>query len=328
MTTTHTLYSASSLDRLALCPPSARLGKDIPDTSSKDAMRGTRIHELGEMLLNGENVDIPGIDADELNIAKGYAEYVWEVAGEEGVIYVEESFHDALSIYHPDLGGTGDAVVVYKNNLHIIDLKSGKSPVSAKENKQMLTYGLGAIEKHGWDKFESVHLHIYQPGNISKESYPVKRLGDWARELIQIAKRADDPFEKPNPSAKGCYFCKAKSVCPAIQEQAVESAKLDFQENNLEQLLDQAEIAILWGESIKEKAKEAIINGTPAGHWHLKNGRRMVSYKDKTGAEAYFAGNPQAFEIKSPSALKKAGYEIPEQYLEEKISAPSLIRKD
>jgi hypothetical protein len=108
----------------------------------------------------------------------------------------------------------------------------------------------------------------------------------------------------------------------------VESAKLDFQENNLEQLLDQAEIAILWGESIKEKAKEAIINGTPAGHWYLKNGRRMVSYKDKVGAEAYFAGNPQAFEIKSPSALKKAGYEIPEQYLEEKISAPSLVRKD
>lgn len=328
MTTTHTLYSASSLDRLALCPPSARLGKDIPDRSSKDAERGTRIHELGEMLLNGEDVSIPGIDADELKIAMDYAEYVWEVAGEEGIIYVEESFHEPLAIYHHHLGGTGDAVVLHGRDLHIIDLKTGKSPVSAKENKQMLTYGLGAIEKHGWERFDNVHLHIYQPGNISKESYPVKRLGDWARELVEIAKRADDPFEKPNPTAKGCFFCKAKTVCPAIQEKAVESAKQDFADNNLEKLLDDAKLAMTWAEAIMEQAKEQIANGADAGHWYLKAGRKMVSYKDKTGAEAYFAGNPNVFELKSPSALKKAGYEIPEQYLEEKVSAPSLVRKD
>lgn len=328
MTTTHTLYSASSLDRLALCPPSARLGKDIPDTTSVHAEKGTRIHELGEMLLNGESVDIVGIDTDELQMATAYAEYVWEVAGETGTIFVEESFHDTLAFYHPDLGGTADAVVIIGDEIHIIDLKTGKSPVLAMENKQMLTYALGAVKKHGIEKFAVVHLHIYQPGNISHIEYPTSRIKDWAVELIKIAARADDPFEKPNPTAKGCFFCKAKAVCPAIHDKAIENAKQDFQENNLEKLLDDAKLAITWAESIQEQAKQLILDGKDAGKWYLKNGRKMVSYKDKVGAEAYFAENPQAFELKSPSALKKIGYEVPAQYLEEKVSAPSLARKE
>ena len=324
---THTLYSASSLDRLSLCPPSARLGKDISDRSSADAERGTRIHSLGEALLLGGA--IPSIDADEeYNIAKLYAEYVWDVAGDEGVIHVEAEFHKELGVYNENFGGTADAVVVLGRNLHIIDLKSGRIPVSAKENKQMLTYALGAWDRFGRTNFDFIHLHIYQPSNVSTIVYGADRMLRWVDELVVIGERADDPFEKPNPTSKGCFFCKAKTVCPAMREKAIENAKQDFQENNLEKLLDDAKLAITWAEAIQEQAKELIANGTDAGHWHLKNGRKMVSYKDKVGAEAYFAGNDQAFEIKSPSALKKMGLDVPEQYLEEKVSAPSLIRKE
>jgi len=325
--TTHSLYSASSLDRLALCPPSARMSKDIPDNQSKDAERGTRIHSLGEMLLTGEDIGIVGIDADELELAKAYAEYVWEVAGEDGTVYIEESYRDSLAIYHPDLGGTADAVIVNGDDIHVIDLKSGRTPVSAKDNKQMMTYALGALTKHGFN-FKNVTLHIYQPGNVSKQVYTPSDINIWSSELMAIAKRADDPFEKPNPTVKGCFYCKAKTVCPAMREKAVEAAKQDFSANNLEQLLDDAKLASTWAEAIQEQAKQSILDGADAGHWTLKNGRKMISYKDKVGAEAYFAGNEQAFEIKSPSALKKAGYEVPEQYLEEKVSAPSLVRKD
>lgn len=327
MTTTHTLYSASSLERLALCPPSARMGKDIPDRPSKDAERGTRIHAIGEALLLGGA--IPSIEADEeYDIAKAYAEYVWELAGHNGEICVEESFHDALSIYHPDLGGTGDAVVVHQRELHVVDLKSGRSPVKVTKNKQLLTYGLGAVEKRGWQHFDKVHLHIFQPGNTEMVTYTIAELKAWIKELTKICERADDPFEKPNPSPKACHFCKAKTICPAIREKVLESAKQDFAPNTLEQQLDEAKLALTWAEAIQEQAKEQIINGADAGKWYLKNGRKMVSYKDKVGAEAFFAENPLAFEIKSPSALKKLGIEIPEQYLEEKVSAPSLARKD
>lgn len=327
MTTTHTLYSASSLDRLALCPPSARMSKDIPDKPSADAERGTRIHYLAEELLLGGTYELGIVTEEEMEIAKSYAEYVWEVAGENGQIFVEEEFHKELAMFHPDLGGTADAVVIDGDIIHVIDLKTGRSPVKASNNKQMMTYALGALTRHGFN-FTEVVLHIYQPNNISRESYSTDEINAWSAELIEIARRADDPFEKPQPSNKACYFCKAKTICPAIHEKAVNSAKQDFAPNNLEQLLDDAKLASTWAEAIMEQAKEQITNGANAGHWHLKPGRKMISYKDKVGAEAYFAGNPNAFEIKSPSALKKAGYEIPEQYLEEKISAPSLVRKD
>jgi len=324
---THTLYSASSLDRLALCPPSARLGKDIPDTTSKDAERGTRIHAIGEALLLGGA--IPGIETDEeYEIAKQYAEYVWQVAGDEGVIHVEQEFHNELGLYNPNFGGTADAVVTVGRHLHIIDLKSGRSPVPANDNKQMLTYALGAWDKFGRTNFDLIHLHIFQPSNVSSITYGADRMLKWVEELIEIGNKADDPFEKPNPTAKGCHFCKAKTVCPAIREKVLETAKQDFAENNLEKLLDDAKLAITWAESIQEQAKEQILDGKDAGKWYLKNGRKMVSYKDKVGAEAFFAGNDQAFELKSPSALKKIGYEVPSQYLEEKISAPSLARKE
>lgn len=322
--TTHTLYSASSLDRLALCPPSARLGKDIPDTSSVHAEKGTRIHALGEVLLNGNEIND---NDEESQMARSYAEYVWEVAGETGTIYVEESFHKELAIYHPDLGGTADAVIIDGRDIHIIDLKTGKTPVDVKLNKQMMTYALGALTKNGFD-FDKVHIHIYQPNNIAKVVYTPNDIKNWSQELIEIAKRADDPFEQPNPSAKACHFCKAKTVCPAMREKVIENAKQDFAENSLEKLLDDAKLAITWAEAIQEQAKQAILDGKDAGKWTLKNGRKMISYKDKVGAEAYFAENVQAFELKSPSALKKIGIEVPEQYLEEKVSAPSLTRKE
>lgn len=324
--TTHTLYSASSLDRLALCPPSARLGKDIPDTSSKDAERGTRIHAAGEALLLGDPVD--GLDDEEYQIAKLYAEYVWDVAGDEGVIHVEAEFHKELGVYNENFGGTADAVVVLGRNLHIIDLKSGRTPVQSKDNKQMLTYALGAWDRYGRTNFDFIHLHIFQPSNVSTIVYGAERMLRWVEELVVIGERADDPFEKPNPSAKACHFCKAKTVCPAMREKVLENAKQDFAENSLEKLLDDAKLAITWAETIQEQAKQAILDGKDAGKWTLKNGRKMISYKDKVGAEAYFAENVQAFELKSPSALKKIGIEVPEQYLEEKVSAPSLTRKE
>ena len=325
--TPHSLYSASSLDRLALCPPSARMANGIPENPSKDAERGTRIHYLAEELLLGGTYELGIVPEEEMEVANAYAEYVWEVAGEEGKIYVEESFHDELATYHPNFGGTADAVVIDGKNIHIIDLKTGRNPVSAKLNKQMMTYALGALTRYGFD-FDTVILHIYQPGHISTITYKPEAIKLWSVELIKIAQRADDPFEKPNPTPKGCLFCKAKTICPAIREQSIENAKQDFADNNLEKLLDDAKLAITWAEAIQEQAKQSILDGADAGHWHLKNGRKMISYKDKVGAEAYFAGNEQAFEIKSPSALKKIGIEVPQQYLDEKTSAPSLVRKD
>lgn len=320
----HAKYSASSLERLTLCPASARMSEGIEDKTSEAAAKGTRIHALGEALLLG--LEIPEDAAeDELAVAREYATYVHSIGGEER--WVELAVHAGLATIHPDLGGTADCVIKDGNILHVIDLKTGKSPVAAKNNSQLMTYALGALKELNITDINVVEMHIYQPENHSTYAVHVDVLKEWEKKLLQITEAADDPFAQPNPTSKGCHFCKGKVVCPAMREKVLESAKADFSESNLERLLDEAEMAMAWAESIKEMAKAHIAAGADGGHWSLRNGRKMLSWKSKVAVEAYFAGEPRAFEIKSVAALKKEGFDIPADYIEEKISAPSLVRK-
>ena len=52
----HSPLSASSLPRIALCPASYRMSIGIPNKSNPAAERGTRIHEMAELLGKGEEV--------------------------------------------------------------------------------------------------------------------------------------------------------------------------------------------------------------------------------------------------------------------------------
>lgn len=327
---THAKYSASSLARLAICPASARMSEGIPDKSSPDAERGTRIHELGELILTKSELPTE-VAQDELQLAQEYADYVNAIPGD--ATWFELSVNEGLEWIHPDLGGTADAVVHDPETqiLHVIDLKTGRSPVAAKGNEQLMTYALGAIKVLGLQKeLQGVRLHIFQPGNTSTHDVHEEEFGLWLQKLAAITRAADDPTSEPMPSSKGCWFCKAKPHCEALRQYSLSAARQDFKDEtlSLETLLDQAEIAGVWADSVKELAKTKLSNGETAGHWVLKPGRKLTNWANKVGAEAYFAGEPRYFEIKSPAALRKAGGVIPEEMLEVKQSAPSLARKE
>lgn len=318
----HAKYSASSLDRLRLCPASARMAEGIENKSSEAAERGTRIHGYAEQYLNGET---PTGLQDELDMALEYSDFVESLVGDDE-LFVEVDVTDGLRHLNPNFGGSSDAVIRRSDELVVIDLKTGNKPVQAEENPQALTYALGALNKLGWDGIRIVTLCIWQPGNISSISYQVKRMHEWERELVAIGNAADNPFEQPKPGAKQCYFCRAKPTCHALHDKAVEVAKSDFAENELEKLLDQVELVSLWVDSVKDMAKEKIAAGADGGKWRLSAGRKTAAWKDKFAVEDHFWGNPQCFEIKTVAQVRKLGMEVPEQFIEEKISAPSLIK--
>lgn len=325
--TTHTLYSASSLERLSICPASARISAGIESTTSAAAERGTRIHAIAEAILLGQTDEITiKTDPEEINIAGQYVLFVENLVN-DGQLHVEVSVTEHLKAYNENFGGTADAVIHHGSLLEVIDLKTGNAPVQARENKQLLTYALGAINKVGWTGIKKVRLHIWQPGNISSVEYPIARMKEWEAELVKIGQAADDPFAKPVVSAKGCFFCAGKIKCEAIKEKALEAAKQEFSVNELEKLLDDADMAIKWGEAIKEEAKKRMAEGETAGKWVLKPGRKLTGWADKFAVEDHYWGNPQYFEVKSPAALKKMGAEIPEQFIEIKESAPSLSKR-
>lgn len=168
----HAILSASSSNRWIHCPPSVRLSQKYEDEVSPYALEGTSAHALAEYKLNkllGLDIKDPTDDLDfydeEMDeLIEGYASYVTEVISryESPAAFVEERLD--LSEYVKESFGTADCVVVGGEELHVIDLKYGQGVlVDARENTQLMLYGLGAlILFDGIYDIEKVILHIYQ----------------------------------------------------------------------------------------------------------------------------------------------------------------------
>jgi hypothetical protein len=236
-----------------------------------------------------------------------------------------------LSTIHPNFGGTADAVIVGEDTLTVIDLKTGRVPVSATNNLQLKTYALGAFMESGkMASIKKIELIIFQgPLGISYSEITPADLLAWGDEMAVIAYEANDPFAQAIPGNKQCKYCKAKQSCPALKEKANEVAKNEFavDASNVSSDLDLAELVISWAEAVQLAAKEKLIQGGTIDGWELKPGRKSIKWNNQVAAEAHFAGNHLYFEIKSPAAIKKLKLDIPEDLLKTDISAPSLTRK-
>jgi hypothetical protein len=137
----------------------------------------------------------------------------------------EARWKDHARPAQPGAYGTADTIVIVDDTLHVIDLKYGRNYVAAEDNKQLMLYGLGALDlaSLAYD-IERVVLTIYQP-KVSMEpstfDMPVEDLLEFAGEARIGAAHAVYQLNggrKPelNPGASQCQWCKAKAVCPAL----------------------------------------------------------------------------------------------------------------
>ena len=327
----HARISASRVERVALCPASLRLEDGFPQTTNDAAERGTYIHDVSERILLGEAITEAVFDGEDVfPIVQEYVAFIQDMSI-NGNLTVEEDLTPYLTSIHPDLGGTSDAVIELNDTLIVVDLKTGRVPVSAKNNMQLKTYALGSLIKHGIDRFKTVEMLIFQPEiGVSHEEISVEELKKFVWELKEVAEKANDPFAKAIAGNKQCKYCKAKQVCPALKDKANEAAKDDFalpKNNTLAENLELAELVGLWAESIKDHAKQTLIDGGNIEGWELKPGRKSIKWNNEVAAEAHFAGNHLYLQIKSVAALKKLKLSIPEELLKTEVSAPSLARK-
>jgi hypothetical protein len=118
--------------------------------------------------------------------------------------------------------------------------------------------------------------------------------------------------------------------CAELQEQVKEQAKQDHaiegQAVTME-MLDAAELCTIWADSVKEAGKRQLIdkpNSIPG--WKMREGRKMVKWKDSKMAAALLVSHPEAFELKSVSAVQKLGLEVPASLIDETRTAASLVR--
>ena len=326
----HARLSASRTDRFMQCPGSYRLESLMPyEPAGEAAAIGTAIHELSEIILTGKEVPA-GTDPDHLSMAQSYADFVNNLVENPRKKLIEINLDEGLKSLHPALGGTADAVLVDGDHLHILDLKTGRVPVDATDNKQLLTYALGAMRQFKAPSSITCTMHIFQPRvGHSKWTVSGLRLELHGRRLQSAAELALTSDAPTHPSPDACRYCKAKTICPSMREKVQEVARNDFKPDTsiTPEMLDDAVLVAAWADAVQVAAKDQLTNGQAITGWTMRAGRKTKFWKDEALVMEAFKDNMSAWELKSPSAVLKLGVEVSEDLVGEKVAASSLVKE-
>lgn len=286
----HAFLSASGAGRWLNCTPSAKLEDEYGEKkSSVYAQEGTLAHELSELYIKRDTLlaiseqefdqRLEEIMANELfneemlDVVPAYTDYCASQLGAAqednpyAIMEIEQKLD--LTSFVPESFGTADCIIINDNKMEVIDLKYGKGvPVYAEWNKQLMLYGLGALQKYDtmYD-IQEVELTIVQPriDNISSWRISVEELRRWAEE--ELKPKAELAFEGKGELNAGdwCRFCAVRNQCRKLYEQQLEIAQHEFAEPAL---LTDDEIAdivrrtpklIEWANSIAEYAQKKAI---------------------------------------------------------------------
>jgi len=312
------------------CPGSYRLESLMPyEPAGEAAAIGTAIHELSEIILSGQQVPA-GTDQDHVAMAQAYADFVNTLVENPRKKLIEVNLDEGLKSLHPALGGTADAVLVDGDHLHVVDLKTGRVAVDATDNKQLLTYALGAMRQFKAPSHITCTMHIFQPRvGHSKWTVTGQELVEHGERLKAAAELALTGDAPTNPSPDACRYCKAKTICPSMRQKVQEVARNDFKPDTTvtPEMLDNAALVTAWADAVQSAAKDQLTNGAAISGWAMRAGRKTKFWKDEALVMEAFKDTPTAWELKSPSAVLKLGVEVSEDLVGEKQAASSLVKE-
>lgn len=274
------LPSASGLQRLALCPGSWNAAKDIPEETSPDAERGTRLHKHMELGTTPEDPE----EADAVQWCREQVDRLW-LDLNLTALFEQDITEQRYWAASGKWSGQLDRLRIAGPTALVVDYKYGFKPVDVFESEQMHALALLVFQQYPGVK--KLGAAIVQPYPARKEP----RLSLYYREdlpqleahtegIVATAIAENAPL---SPSEKACQYCKAKATCPAVQKQAltcvdVKEWSLCTPEYKL-QLYKNAKLAEKLAKDIYARVKDDLLTGTPIPGLKLKDGntRREVS---------------------------------------------------
>jgi hypothetical protein len=290
------------------------LSANEPNTSSEHADEGTAAHELAAMALRDGNdaANYIGyillvknddgsvrsrftVDTDMASFIQVYLDTVRDALTPDAVLLVEQQVGgDAPT------RGTADAIVVSPAVLKVFDLKYGRGHVVvAADNPQLRLYGYHALEAVAiLADPERVELHIVQPrcDHTDHEPLSAVELREWHSGTVEPCVNAIEAGAATlAPSDDACRWCPAKAKCPALRQEAMDAALVDFAnvpdmtEHGLAGALDKLELVKTWVAGIEAAARATLGAGHPIPGWCLVEGRQgNRKWKDESAVEACF----------------------------------------
>lgn len=298
----HARFSPSSGKRYLSCPPSLKLEEQFPDEQSPFAAEGSAGHAMAEHLINKhlkKRTKRPVSDyySDELMEAvEEYVEYAISQIEEARRNCPDPFFGVELKVSLADrvegCFGTADMVVVDSNRIHIIDLKLGKGVmVDAKENVQLMIYGLGVLDMlRCLYETDTVELTIVQPRieHFSTWEISAEELLRWGKEVFEPGAERALAGEGQFKAGEHCRFCKARFTCRARAEEYLKLAQMEFAEpplmsdEEIAEVLTKADALKKWSEEVYAYAQnEAVVNHKEWPGFKLVLGRSNRKYTDE-----------------------------------------------
>lgn len=207
----HAKASPSGYKRWMSCPGSITLESNLgdllaADDSSPAATLGTELHATAERALKGE--------CEPCELTQFYVDFCREAAApDESEMLIEAR---VPLFYSPDEHGYADCVVRTDDVVHVIDLKTGNIPVSAKDNFQLFIYAYGM----GLTSTETFRMTIIQD-NEAKTWEINEEQADALASVIRVRAQAamNDYVRELVPSDDACRWCRCKPYCKAYTSQ-------------------------------------------------------------------------------------------------------------
>ena len=262
----HSRIGASGASRWMHCSRSPNLQAEMeaenPVEEQDDiySAEGTLAHELSEMMLLsfpgeldvGKHVKVGDIEPVGKNqfkvkVTKSiiscvnlYIQTIWNDIAEDPIapghkLNVEKKFQLACD---SQAYGANDASYISESGvLRVYDLKAGAGiVVEVEDNPQLMYYGVGAYYGPGKDLVKDIELVVVQPriehadGYVRRDRFGVFDLEVWYQTELKPAIARVREGGVYAPEQKRCRYCPAASVCPQLEDDAFEHAKLAFGE--------------------------------------------------------------------------------------------------
>lgn len=248
MPSAHAIFSPSGTHRWMVCPGSHQAEQTVEEVRNKIfSAHGTVAHDIREKCLNKGTMPekyhgkVLHADGFEFTVDDEMCEAITpgieRIRDLGGKMFVEERV--SLKRWIKDCWGTMDTGIILPRLIEVNDFKFGERvAVKPKNNKQLLTYGLGF-----WDNFvrktkhaksiKKVRLVIDQPRNKEgggEWTTDVRTLEKFGKKLQKAQKRALAKRPAFNPGDDQCQFCKVNSTCRALAEFTMETMSVKWQD--------------------------------------------------------------------------------------------------
>ena len=232
----HAPLAPSDAYRWMACPGSIELRANLtPRPSGYAAERGTLMHSYAERCLKDEALfGLDPLHEDEHAIVDAFVTYVNAMTRDRDLdTAVGVETRVSLAELHPHVWGTVDTFVWFwrkgKRHLTIIDFKSGRMPVRAAGNPQLVIYALGVLGKlDAWPEDLEVSLQIVQPRlQTMIDSAPpldAEEMRQWAETVRSRATEAASHSAVRIPG-NHCKYCAAAHKCPEFASQRYQAAR-------------------------------------------------------------------------------------------------------